>query len=76
LTLDAAVRNLVNWDLATPEQAVRMASQNPRDLMLSAFKAFSIESHEGEIAWSPDLRPREVRIGPVRRTIDSTRQLA
>jgi N-acetylglucosamine-6-phosphate deacetylase len=76
LTLDAAVRNLVNWDLATPEEAVRMASQNPRDLMLPAFKAFSIESHEGEVTWSPDLRPREVRIGPVKRTIHSTRQLA
>ena len=76
LTLDAAVRNLVNWDLATPEQAMRMASQNPRDLMLPAFKAFSIESHEGEVTWSPDLRPREVRIGPVKRTIHSTRQLA
>jgi N-acetylglucosamine-6-phosphate deacetylase len=53
-----------------------MASQNPRDLMLPAFKAFSIESDEGEVAWSHDLRLREVRIGPVRRTIRSTRQLA
>jgi N-acetylglucosamine-6-phosphate deacetylase len=76
LTLDAAVRNLVSWDLATLEQAVRMASQNPRDLMLSSFKAFSVDGDEGEVDWSPDFRPREVRIGPVRRTIPSTRQLA
>ena len=76
LTLDAAVRNLVTWDLATPEQAINMASRNPRDLMLSALKAFSIGSDAGEVEWSPDLRVREVRVGPVRRTIGSTRQLA
>jgi N-acetylglucosamine-6-phosphate deacetylase len=76
LLLDAAVRNLVTWNLVTPEQAIRMASQNPRDLMRPALDAFSVESDPGEVEWSPDLRVREVRVGPVRWTMDSTRQLA
>jgi len=33
LTLDQAVRNLVDWGLASPEAAVRMASDNPAALM-------------------------------------------
>ena len=70
LTLDAAVRNLVDWNLATPEQAIRMASHNPRALMGSALKHFSAEIDAGEVEWSPELRPREVRIGPVRRRSD------
>ena len=70
LTLDAAVRNLVTWDLATPEQAFRMASHNPRDLMGPALQRFSVEMDAGEVEWSPDLRPLEVRVGPVRRTFD------
>jgi N-acetylglucosamine-6-phosphate deacetylase len=70
LTLDRAVRNLVNWNLATPEQALRMASQNPRDLMGPALRRFSVEMDLGEVKWSPDLRPLEVRIGSVRRAFD------
>jgi len=70
LTLDAAVRNLANWNLGTPEQALRMASQNPRDLMGPALRRFSVEMDSGEVEWSPDLRPLEVRIGSVRRAFD------
>jgi N-acetylglucosamine-6-phosphate deacetylase len=68
LTLDAALRNLVNWNLAAPEQAVLMASHNPRDLMLSALRNFSIEDAVGEVIWSPELRPLKVSVGPLRRT--------
>lgn len=60
----------MTWNLATPEQAVLMASQNPRDLMGPALRRFSVEMDSGEVEWSPNLRPLEVRVGPVRRTFD------
>lgn len=42
LTLDAAVRNVVAWGLATEEQAVRMARDNPRAVMQPALDAYGI----------------------------------
>jgi len=36
LTLDQAMRNLVDWGLASPEAAMRMASKNPAALMASS----------------------------------------
>lgn len=42
LTLDAAVRNVVAWGLATEEQAVRMARDNPRAVMQPALDAHGI----------------------------------
>lgn len=72
LTLDGAVRNLVKWSLATPEQAVRMASSNPRNLMRLAFRSFSITNEVGQVTWSPELRPLEVSVGPVRRIFAAT----
>jgi N-acetylglucosamine-6-phosphate deacetylase len=70
LTLDAAVRNLAGWNLATPEEALRMASHNPRDLMGPALKHFSAEMDAGEVEWSPELRPLAVRVGPMQRRFD------
>jgi N-acetylglucosamine-6-phosphate deacetylase len=72
LTLDCAVRNLVGWELATPDQALRMASRNPRDLMAAALVAFSIEIDAGEVGWSQDLHPRELCVGSVRRVFGET----
>ena len=63
LTLDKAVRNLVEWSIATPEQAIRLASDNPRRLMRLALDAFSVRIEAGEVDWSPDLGVREVRLG-------------
>ena len=73
LTLDAAMRNLVNWNLASPEQAIRMAADNPRDLMRAALQRFLIEMDAGEVEWSSDLRPIKVRVGPVRQTFGGVR---
>jgi N-acetylglucosamine-6-phosphate deacetylase len=67
LTLDQAVRNLVDWQLATPDQALAMASRNPHQLMAKALSAFRLQADPGEVHWSPDLRPQEVRIGPIHR---------
>jgi N-acetylglucosamine-6-phosphate deacetylase len=67
LTLDKAVRNVVEWQLATADQALAMASRNPHRLMSAACAAFGIDAVPGEVRWSSDLRPREVQIGPIRR---------
>jgi N-acetylglucosamine-6-phosphate deacetylase len=42
LTLDQAVRNLVDWGLAAPEAALRLASDNPLALMAPALRAHGI----------------------------------
>lgn len=42
LTLDQAVRNLVDWGLASPEAAIRLASDNPAALMAPALAAYGI----------------------------------
>ena len=68
LTLDQAVRNLVDWSLATVDEAIRLASRNPDDLMRPAFAAFGVDRDSGEVEWSPDLRPVVVRTGTITRT--------
>jgi len=42
LTLDQAVRNLVDWGFASPEAAVQLASDNPTALMAPALAAHGI----------------------------------
>jgi N-acetylglucosamine-6-phosphate deacetylase len=66
LTLDKAVRNIVDWGFATPEQSLSMAADNPRRLMAPALAAHSVELDPGEVDWSPELFAREVRAGPIR----------
>jgi len=73
LTLDRAVRNLVDWRLVTPDQALAMASRNPHELMSKALSAFRVQALPGEVEWGPDLRPKEVRIGPIRRSFAASR---
>jgi len=43
LTLDQAVKNVVGWNLATPDQALRLASHNPRTLLAPALDAHGIQ---------------------------------
>jgi N-acetylglucosamine-6-phosphate deacetylase len=62
LTLDQAVRNLVDWRLATPQQALRLASRNPRRFMAPVLEAFAISMVAGEVEWSADLRPVRVEV--------------
>lgn len=60
LELDAAVRNVVAWGLATPEEAIRMASANPRAALAEAARAHGIALPAGRVVWSDDLRPVDV----------------
>jgi N-acetylglucosamine-6-phosphate deacetylase len=59
LELDAAVRNVVQWGLATPEQAIRMASANPRAALAVAARAHGVALPAGNDVWSDELRPVE-----------------
>jgi N-acetylglucosamine-6-phosphate deacetylase len=68
LCLDQAVRNLVDWHLVTPRQAIDMASRNPFHLMGNALAAFGVVQSSGEVDWGSDLRPDAVRIGPISRS--------
>lgn len=60
LRLDEAVRNVVRWGVATPEEAIRMASDNPRAALAVSFEAHKIELPFGRVRWSDDLQPVEV----------------
>jgi N-acetylglucosamine-6-phosphate deacetylase len=66
LTLDKAVRNIVQWGFASSEQSLSMAADNPRGLMAPALAAHAIELDPGEVDWSPELFAREVRVGSIR----------
>jgi N-acetylglucosamine-6-phosphate deacetylase len=67
LCLDAAVRNLVEWGIATPEEAIAMASSVPAGLLAPALAAHGIALPDSEAEWSPALRLTRIRIGPAER---------
>jgi N-acetylglucosamine-6-phosphate deacetylase len=68
LTLDAAIRNVVRWGLGSFDDAVRMAGRNPRRLMAESLGRSPVRIEAGDVTWSPDLRPLDVRVGPIRRS--------
>lgn len=55
LTLDAAVRNVVGWGMASSEQALRMASSNARAAIDHAARAHGIALATGIVRWTDDL---------------------
>ncbi len=55
LTLDRAVRNLVAWGLASPEEAIAMGSAAPRALMAPALSRRGISMPGGGVDWRDDL---------------------
>lgn len=57
LCLDAAVRNLVAWGIAPPEQAIAMASTRPACLLAPALAAHGLRAPPGALNWSKDLFP-------------------
>ena len=60
LMLDQAVRNVVAWNLATPEQAVGLAATNPAALLAPALASHGIGPANGLLEWDAALRPRVV----------------
>ncbi len=63
LELDQAIRNVVRWGLATPEQAICMASTNPRRALAESARTNGVPLPPGQVLWSDDLRPLEVELG-------------
>ena len=67
LKLDDAVRNVVAWGIATPDEAVAMASTHALACIAGALAGAGISLPESTIDWSPDLHVRNARIGSERR---------
>lgn len=67
LCLDAAVRNVVAWGLATPDEAIAMASRHARAILEPTLRTRGLSLSRSEVAWSDDLEVRRVSVGPVER---------
>jgi N-acetylglucosamine-6-phosphate deacetylase len=67
LCLDEAVRNVVGWGIATPEQAFAMASNHAHSAIRPALRAHAIALAEAEVEWSDALFVRRVRLGDIDR---------
>lgn len=66
LQLDQAVRNLVDWSIASPQAAAAMAGPAARAALSRAFTHHGIAPDPGRIAWSDALEPRVVEMpGPI-----------
>ena len=63
LTLDQAVRNLVNWGLASFEEAIDMAALNPRRLMARSFDALGLPMPDGRVTWSASMEVEQAELG-------------
>ncbi|MBM6592500.1 N-acetylglucosamine-6-phosphate deacetylase [Microvirga pudoricolor] len=62
LTLDDAVRNVVDWGLCTFDEAIAMAHDHPIAAMQPALAKHGIVLDPGEVEWGPDLRIRQVML--------------
>jgi N-acetylglucosamine-6-phosphate deacetylase len=62
LCLDQAVRNVVAWGIATPEEALAMASTHPRRLLAPALAAHGIVADRSDVVWSDALEVVDVRL--------------
>jgi N-acetylglucosamine-6-phosphate deacetylase len=67
LCLDQAVRNIVSWGIATPQQALAMASDHPLALLAPALAAHGLPMPEGKVTWREDLTVERVSLGPIER---------
>ncbi|WP_265257900.1 N-acetylglucosamine-6-phosphate deacetylase [Verminephrobacter aporrectodeae] len=63
LTLDRALRNAVAWGCASFEEAIAMASENPRRILADAFQRHGIALPPSEVEWSDALEVHAARVG-------------
>ena len=63
LRLDAAVRNVVAWEITTLNRAVAMASSQPLAALSYTFARHRIKLDPGEVEWDDNMTPRIVRGG-------------
>lgn len=62
LCLDQAVRNVVAWGLASPKDALAMASTHPRHLLAPAFAAHGLSVNAGHVSWNETLEITDVAL--------------
>ena len=62
LTLDQAVRNVVDWGLCTFDEAVAMAGPHARAAIADAARHHNIKLDAGQIKWSRDHRVVETSL--------------
>ena len=67
LCLDQAVRNVVDWGLASFDEAIAMASRHPLAAIEPALEAAGLSPDLGEVEWADDLSVRRVRLGRIER---------
>lgn len=65
LTLDAAVRNVVAWRVASPQEAVAMASTVPAALLAPALRMHGLTLPDSKVEWD-ETRVVSARVGDVR----------
>jgi len=65
LCLDQAVRNVVDWGIATPDAAVRLAGANPGAVLAPALAAHAHALPPAAVAWSAALRPVRVSVADI-----------
>lgn len=58
LQLDQAIRNIVNWSIADPKDAVLMASKQARNVIASSLSQASISMVPGRLEWDSGLEPK------------------
>ena len=75
LCLDQAVRNLVAWGLASPVEAVAMASDHPFAALEPALNARGMTLDRGKVEWSHDLTVTRIRLGGIERRFDHAETL-
>ncbi|POF32751.1 N-acetylglucosamine-6-phosphate deacetylase [Roseibium marinum] len=63
LRLDQAVRNVIAWKVASPDTAVRMASQHPRTVLAAAPGFAGPAFDPGRIRWNSAMEPTVLRKG-------------
>jgi len=65
LTLDAAVRNVAEWGVASPQDAIAMASSAPAALLAPGLEAHALTLPDSAVEWD-GLHVRSCRAGDVR----------
>lgn len=70
LCLDQAIRNIVGWAIATPMEAIAMASIHPYAVLQPALAAHGLAPATAKVEWSDDLRVMAVQSGQITRHFD------
>lgn len=59
LELDQAVRNVVDWGIASFEEAVTMAAANPRQALARSVQMHGLSLNAGSVTWNADGTVRQ-----------------